>query len=299
MYETLCGQPAIEGDNALQMIYNHINEMPPSVIERAPGRNIPKALSDIISKSLAKETNQRYQSVQELENDLRQVITPTSLASSASLAVRKEKVLAKENWDKIFAALWILIVSGVFGWNVLNSNLEAQKLMAAYESPNNVRLNYHFGDTVGKPELQVIFAHQAANQARSMDNDYNHWGNISVKISKEHKDLVLALCGYAPIHWHVNVEDGAVIKEVILSGIYRQQVSGLAPGTKLVETSDYDLTKNDRKPKKFDAFNLVLIKGENPRANSNFVSMSDTLRKETGREITELHYTSIGHKFRI
>jgi serine/threonine protein kinase len=68
MYETLSGKLPHNGENALEVLYKHINDVPPPM---SSGEiKIPHALEAIVFKALAKSPDLRYQSMLELEEDL-------------------------------------------------------------------------------------------------------------------------------------------------------------------------------------------------------------------------------------
>jgi serine/threonine protein kinase len=68
MYETLCGKLPHNGENALEVLYKHINDVPHAM---SFGEiKIPHALEAIVFKALAKSPELRYQNMLELEEDL-------------------------------------------------------------------------------------------------------------------------------------------------------------------------------------------------------------------------------------
>ncbi|CAN5412302.1 hypothetical protein BH10CYA1_BH10CYA1_01620 [soil metagenome] len=69
MYETLTGRPATSGDNTMEVLYNHIHEIPAPM--KAPLTHVPPQLEKIVFKTLAKDASQRYQSMGELRDQLK------------------------------------------------------------------------------------------------------------------------------------------------------------------------------------------------------------------------------------
>ncbi len=67
-YEMLCGAPPFQGDNALSLIYQHIAKIPLPIHEINP--NVPKVISDIVSKLLQKNAEDRYKSAFGVMHDL-------------------------------------------------------------------------------------------------------------------------------------------------------------------------------------------------------------------------------------
>jgi serine/threonine protein kinase len=70
MYETLTGVTPINGANMLEILYRHMNEMPRSMKKVAPSLKIPQQIEAIVFKALAKEPANRYNSMEELRQDL-------------------------------------------------------------------------------------------------------------------------------------------------------------------------------------------------------------------------------------
>jgi len=63
IYEWLCGKLPFTGSNLLDLAYQHRSVSPPSLCERAP--NIPPSVEQVIMKALAKDRQQRYESIGE------------------------------------------------------------------------------------------------------------------------------------------------------------------------------------------------------------------------------------------
>lgn len=67
-YELATGRPPFEGDDALQLVYDHLVREPTPPVEL--DAHVPQGLSDIILRLLAKEPDARYQSAHGLVHDL-------------------------------------------------------------------------------------------------------------------------------------------------------------------------------------------------------------------------------------
>ncbi len=70
MYETLTGELPIVGASALALIHAHINQAPPAFYEVCSELSSSGKIEQIVLKALAKDVNSRYQSMQELKEDL-------------------------------------------------------------------------------------------------------------------------------------------------------------------------------------------------------------------------------------
>jgi len=71
LYEMVTGKPPFRGDEAVKVIFSHINDLPMMPRKLAP--EIPAALEQIILKLLAKDPDQRYQSASDLFQALKSV----------------------------------------------------------------------------------------------------------------------------------------------------------------------------------------------------------------------------------
>jgi serine/threonine-protein kinase len=64
MYEALGGRPPFSAASTPSLLYLHVHEPPPPLHQLRP--DLPRALSDVVSKALAKDPNDRYQSGREM-----------------------------------------------------------------------------------------------------------------------------------------------------------------------------------------------------------------------------------------
>jgi len=69
LYELLTGKRAFEGENEYSIMFKIVNEDPPPILELRP--ELPTMLGQILSKALAKNQSQRYQSSMDFAYDLR------------------------------------------------------------------------------------------------------------------------------------------------------------------------------------------------------------------------------------
>src|SRR5262249_55154488 len=71
LYEALTGIPPFDGDNVNAIMYATVNTTPPP--PSAHNRNVPPMLDLIVAKAMAKLLEDRYQTVKEFGDDLREV----------------------------------------------------------------------------------------------------------------------------------------------------------------------------------------------------------------------------------
>ncbi len=70
LYEVLTLVPVFESNHMLSLLFKVIEEAPQAPTERAPQRAIPRELEEICLKALAKSADQRFQSAQEMAEEL-------------------------------------------------------------------------------------------------------------------------------------------------------------------------------------------------------------------------------------
>jgi serine/threonine protein kinase len=71
MYKTLTGYPVFAGDELIELLFHQMSDMPAAFKVICPQLKIPAELEKIVFKSLAKEPEKRYQTMQELREALR------------------------------------------------------------------------------------------------------------------------------------------------------------------------------------------------------------------------------------
>jgi len=73
MYRTLSGKQPITGHDLIEYLYKHVNEIPPSFDTVCPEHNIPQELERTIFKAMAKQPDDRFQSMIELRAALDEI----------------------------------------------------------------------------------------------------------------------------------------------------------------------------------------------------------------------------------
>ncbi len=73
MYETLCGTPPHTGNNMLEVLYRHMNEVPKDFKSLKLGISIPQRLEALIFKALSKDPASRPASMQAVHDELKQI----------------------------------------------------------------------------------------------------------------------------------------------------------------------------------------------------------------------------------
>lgn len=82
-HELLTGRLPFEADDPMELVHCHIAMPPPPVHERAP--SVPRVLSDIVQRLLAKNAEHRYRSAHGLRRDLEQCLHRLERSDSAQI----------------------------------------------------------------------------------------------------------------------------------------------------------------------------------------------------------------------
>lgn len=74
MYQAFTGKPLFDGSSPFEFFMKHINYMPERFSVRRPDKIFPFALERIVFKALNKEVDKRYQSAEDIKDDLQQLV---------------------------------------------------------------------------------------------------------------------------------------------------------------------------------------------------------------------------------
>jgi serine/threonine protein kinase len=77
IFEALTAIPPLAGESAITTIIKHQNEVPPTLREASLGKEFPAAVERLVAKLLLKAPDQRYQTADELIEDLRSIKEPS------------------------------------------------------------------------------------------------------------------------------------------------------------------------------------------------------------------------------
>lgn len=87
MFRALTGTYPFEARSPMGMFTKHLTAEPPSAIERAPDLAIPRGVSDLIQKCMAKDPMERFQSITALRDALVEELNALPLSSSDRMLI--------------------------------------------------------------------------------------------------------------------------------------------------------------------------------------------------------------------
>ena len=119
LYEILTLERAIEGETPMMLLANAARNRIVPIEKRAAGRHIPRELSAIAMKCLAKSRPARYRSVLDLRHDISLFLEGRSVSAKPDTFGQALVKLAKRNKaasTSIAAAAAILVAVGVFSY---------------------------------------------------------------------------------------------------------------------------------------------------------------------------------------
>ncbi|MEO1271481.1 MAG: serine/threonine-protein kinase [Myxococcota bacterium] len=84
-YELICGRPPFVADTPLTLLYSHLNDTPPSLLDLAPRNSISKPLADVLFTFLAKDPNHRPRNTVEVRRLLAPFLEDPSRITSGQV----------------------------------------------------------------------------------------------------------------------------------------------------------------------------------------------------------------------
>jgi len=91
LFQMVTGSPPFDGESSQQVVGKHIADPPPAASDVNP--NVPRAMSDVILRCLAKQPSDRYQSAGEVIAALESDHRPSTVRSRASAAQAATELL--------------------------------------------------------------------------------------------------------------------------------------------------------------------------------------------------------------
>jgi serine/threonine protein kinase len=139
LYEAVTGEVPFKGKNYLNILTQVISDDPKSPSELFP--DIDRDLESVIFKAMAKDRDQRYQSMTEIAADLEALSDPTTATTGARISAANWRKRRKSRSNRSYA-VWALAVTGVASVSILAALLlmggDNKREVAPPESPARV-----------------------------------------------------------------------------------------------------------------------------------------------------------------
>jgi RNA polymerase sigma factor (sigma-70 family) len=152
--------------------------------------------------------------------------TPVLSGTVASLTEGVLKAMFRNKLRTSMAVLFLLALIGVGGGLCIRRGAGAQPdaddPAAVAERGPNARV-------AAVPELHVIGVYGAKD-------NLTH-GKVTVEVRQTTRPVVLVLTAYYSVEWHVRLAEGALLKQVLVSGYNEQEVRGIPAGVPVANRS--------------------------------------------------------------
>ncbi|MDX1987367.1 MAG: serine/threonine-protein kinase [Candidatus Obscuribacter sp.] len=204
IYESLTGKPPFVGKNVLETAYKHMNDNPRPMGLDVSMEPVSSRFEDVVSKCLAKDPDNRYQSAQELASDLDLIMTASDAEWENTAYVYQEVTPRKREGRggkriSVEALIWtsaIVILVGIVGfWSWFILKPEGSK---KYPSFDNDQLWLVAGQN--KPTPVDDFGNKEESNKLTLQNIERDMGTNC----REYADalLVLVQLYYDCQHWN-------------------------------------------------------------------------------------------------
>jgi len=133
LYEMFSGQLPFKGAHDQAIVYSILNEHPHPVTDLRP--EIPPALGQVVDKALEKNSDKRYQRIEDLLADLKSIsggIEPEGMRAR----IRKAKLLRRKKAILLAGAAGILIIAAIVALSLFTGRGEAMDSIAVLPFEN-------------------------------------------------------------------------------------------------------------------------------------------------------------------
>ncbi len=186
MYETLSGKLPLVGDTSYEVMHKHINEAPISLSKSGP--SVPPRLVRIVSKTLQKDPDDRFQSFEDLKDALQGVEPNISseikaiLFSGSNVKLSKKKKALKK---RILLSAWTLLLAfiGVGGLLLFEQMQETERVRIGQEYANKYA---KYDDGVVSFDYPALFVKQPLKRDKLVVAHFVHRADPDVYFDLKH-----------------------------------------------------------------------------------------------------------------
>ncbi len=116
MFETIAGRPPFEADSALSLASLHAHEVPETIAQASQREDVPLDLEAIVARCLAKNPDDRFQSISDLTNALKEIDLnwTAKTREQKSLEPRRKREQPVLLYAMMVAAFAIIGIFGTF-----------------------------------------------------------------------------------------------------------------------------------------------------------------------------------------
>ncbi len=322
LYELLTGSVPFKGDNAVQTILKHLNEKPQSFDVVRPDLSFDKRLEDIVHKCLQKNADHRYQTAEELQRALREVVpsdcpnaeavaiasaalaTASAASASESAALSNKRRIMMQVIPIVVALSFLAFIVYMLAATHPDASVKGATVLPGLPESKTPEKPYktYVDPASGNPEVDVLYARIGKGQDSRRDEGTSHAvvGDIKVRVTRDHDNAVLFLSGYAPILWHIQTDPGVRLKQVYLLGMNPQKVEGLSSEVPIVSSSEYtedgktwdeltdDAARLKQHPMNVPAFSF--LSSDKVIDSQAFKELQNLVQARTGAKIRNFEY---------
>ena len=153
LFHALAGAPPFSGNNPIETLMKHTNELPPSLTEASLGKTFPKHIEESLATALSKEPSQRYLDVQSFRDAFFGIRNPQQNAAS----VATKPVISSLQY--VLPALLLIAIAAFSAWYFAPPHTAKKEAELRSPSPSLV----NFGD-VEDYNTNPFFQRQASEQ---------------------------------------------------------------------------------------------------------------------------------------
>jgi len=190
-YYMLCGQTPFKGDSAMAVAVQHLNDVPPSLLERR--NDLPKPLCDLVHKLLRKKPEDRYQSFTEVLEDIRSMfkahksgtlseITIADAEPDESVESPAKRLLGQRPWLTLALLMFLTgSASAGVGW----------LLRTRTGDPSQAPANIHQLPTAKEQFLQAMFLADNEEAWKSVGKYFRNETTEKLWVNRAEEQLLL------------------------------------------------------------------------------------------------------------